>query len=68
MGFAWDAVNEVLKIITSLQQEQPGVDLEKEIDNYLIPIEHWEIEDEPIFWMKQIARDFYELGRARKEE
>lgn len=23
IGFAWDAVNEVLKIITSLQQEQP---------------------------------------------
>jgi hypothetical protein len=30
MGFAWDAVNKVLKIITSLQQEQPEVDLEKE--------------------------------------
>ena len=41
MGFAWDAVNEVVKIIDSLQQEQPEVDLtddasfNKELRRYL---------------------------------
>jgi hypothetical protein len=30
MGFAWDAVNGVLEIITSLRQERPEVDLAEE--------------------------------------
>jgi len=70
MGFAWDAVNKVLKIITSLQQEQPEVDLEKEIEQYTIGF----IGELKCYkdWTPRIARFaryFYDLGfNARKEE
>ncbi len=50
-------------LIDSLQQEQPEVDLEKEIDmiNDSVPCRKEDIE--------YIARYFYELGlKARKEE
>lgn len=50
-----------------LQQEQPEVDLEKEIDAYLEPIEVWQIQEAPYTSMENIARHFYELGlKARK--
>ena len=50
--------------ITSLQQEQPEVDLEKEIARYLR--EECSADNEPS--ISEIARHFYELGRARKEK
>lgn len=63
-----DALRGVLVCITSLQQEQPEVDLEKEMDKfYDSPL--WEGEN--VSWMTytRIARHFYELGlNARKEE
>ena len=50
--------------ITSLQQEQPEVDFEKEIKNYLST--KCAGDDEPS--VSEIARHFYELGlNARKE-
>jgi len=70
-----DTCDNILAFITSLQQEQPEVDLEKEIevcwetyikDAFGIPIEgritKYEVEE--------IARHFYELGRlnTKKEE
>ena len=58
----------VLKQIDSLQQEQPEVELEKELDKfYDSPL--WEREN--VSWMTytRIALHFYELGlKARKEE
>ena len=50
--------NELLEIITSLQQEQPEVDLEKEIKNYLAT--KCAGDDEPS--VSEIARHFFELG------
>ena len=56
-------------LITSLQQEQPEADLEKEMEDYLG--EDWkdgtliEVQNDMI----QFARHFYELGKnARKEK
>ena len=58
----------ILDIINSLQQEQPKVDIEKEIDEYLEPIEVWQIQEAPYALMRNIARHFYELGlKVRKE-
>ena len=52
-----------------LKQEQPEVELEKEIDKYLMPIEAWQIQEAPFSSMENTARHFYELGlNARKEE
>ena len=63
------AYNEILALIDSLQQEQPEVDLEKEIDAYLEPIKPSQIQEAPFTSMENIARHFYELGfKARKEE
>jgi len=60
---------DVLKLITSLQQEQPEADFEKEIVKYLMPIEAWQIQEAPFSSMANIARHFYELGlNARKEK
>ena len=51
--------------ITSLQQEQPEVDLEKEITNYYQRIKGNSLEDA----FCTIARHFYELGlNARNED
>lgn len=63
---------EILGIVNSLQQEQPGSDLEKEIgrwmdkldDRYCVLVEDYSIRD-----IKDTARHFYELGlNAKKEE
>ena len=59
------AYNEILSLITSLQQEQPEVELEKEIDVWYntmgIPV--------TADALKETARHFYELGlNARKED
>lgn len=49
--------------------EVKEVDLEKEIDNYLNPIEAWQIQKEPFSSMEKIARHFFELGlKAQKGE
>jgi len=53
------------QIIDSLQQEQPEVDLEEELDTYYdSPL--WD--GEPVSWMTytRIARHFYELGLKTK--
>ena len=66
------ALYEVQELITSLQQEQPEVDLEKETKRWWK--EHLHLNPENQLWMDAhqsvvFARHFYELGRnARKEE
>ena len=68
------ALYTIKSIISSLQQEQPEVDLENYLENYF---KGWHIEEEigltkPDGWscivadIKEIARHFYELGRAGK--
>ena len=76
----WDKAKEiyehVLRIISSLQQEQPEVDLNfqvfaKEMDAvFNLPKEVTEnTEENPLNWEYAIASHFYELGlNARKEE
>lgn len=66
-GGKWDAeINtylSVLRLIDSLQQEQPEVDLEKEIIRY----QREDMDRDTT--VKDVARHFYELGlNARKEE
>ena len=67
-------IYDVLSILDSLQQEQPDVDLEKEIDacwrNWLSPSNQKEVEGVlPKTEFAMYARHFYELGfNARKEE
>lgn len=66
-GIVPDALEEVEDFITSLQQEQTELDLEKEIDTYLEPIKVWQIQEAPYTSMENIARHFYQLGlNARK--
>ena len=60
------AYDKILNIITSLQQEQPEVDLEREIIKYKVPFS-----DDREYLNEQtidaIARHFYEFGlNARK--
>ena len=58
--------------ITSLQQEQPDVDLEKEIDSFLKEAGApfiWCNDDEQMEWCSIIARHFWNKGyNAKKEE
>lgn len=69
-----DLCDNLTHIITSLQQEQSDVDLEKEIDSFLneagAPF-FWCNDDEQKEWCKIIARHFAEWGaihlNARKE-
>lgn len=60
----------ILKIITSLQQEQPEVDFEKEYKSYVQSRKDDLSGNAVTVNMKDLARHFYELGRlnARKEE
>lgn len=48
------------------QQEQPDVDLEKEIDDYMNPIQPWEVQEAPFTSLENCARHFYELGKNSK--
>lgn len=75
VGFSWDAVNEVLKIIDSLQQEQPEVDLEKELIQW--HKRHFKktgtYEKYSGFYLKNssqldLARHFYELGQQNRSK
>lgn len=57
----------IIDFARSLQQEHPEVDLEKEYKEF--------VESDPVYSKlvngivgKAIARHFYELGKARKEE
>ena len=66
--------NKILSIVSSLQQEQPEVDIEKKIEEHAENMPHGEfthdsecVEHEE--WAKSEFRHFYELGlNARKEE
>lgn len=59
----------LLSIITSLQQEQPEVELERELCEYYNKAEFGPSEAIEYETHKEIARHFYELGlNARKEE
>ena len=58
---------ELLRVITSLQQEQPEVDIKKEYDEY--------VSKDPVYSKLvngiagfSIAKHFFELGRAGKED
>lgn len=61
-------------LISSLQQEQQEVDLEKEIDNYLSCSENIEecADNEHYYvtqdWLLNMARYFYELGLSTRKE
>lgn len=65
-------IDEVYKIIDSLQQEQPEEELEKEIDKFLNETGApyvWCIDDEQKEWCDIIARHFWNKGyNARKKE
>ena len=59
------AIKDILAFIDSLQQEQPEVGLEKEIEMAFDKIGYPESFND----FNRLARHFYELGRnARKEE
>lgn len=63
----YDTCVKIVRIIDSLQQEQPEVDLEKEYKEY--------VEDDPVFSKLTnrnvglaVARHFFNLGLNQKEE
>ena len=59
------AYAKVLSLLDSFQQEQPEVDLEKEIDKYCEPIQAWQIQEAPFSSMDDCARHFAEWGRKQ---
>lgn len=67
-----DACRDIQEVITSLQQEQPKVDWEKEIDKFLNETGApyvWCNDDEQKEWCNIIARHFWNKGyNARKKE
>lgn len=67
----------VLKFIDSLQQEQPEVELEAEIemqwDSFNKHIVKYDDEPEDVIWLNwnsfvDVVRYFYEFGKVAKEE
>lgn len=70
----YDTCVKVLRIIDSLQREQPGFDLEKEIEEHVkgMPMSEFTHEseiDDYWDWAREEFRYFFELGlNARKEE
>lgn len=56
------AIEKIVTIITSHPQEQPEVDIRKELGRVEL------MGSNNASDMEHIARHFYELGRARKEE
>ena len=69
-----DGLDIAEQFIDSLQQEQPEVDLEKEIEEHAIYMPHAEFASdneriEDMEWARKEFRHFYELGlNARKKE
>ena len=65
-GFYY-AIDSVLEVIDSLQQEQPEVDIEKEYTEFVVsdPVYSKLVND---IVGKSIARHFYELGLNAKED
>lgn len=74
-----NVIDGIKTFINSLQQEQPEVDLEKEVksyikDNFTITDEVDQIPEEDRMYsmgqddMMAFAKHFYELDKARKEE
>jgi len=67
-------LSDILSFITSLQHEQPEVDIEREIDKHVENMPHGEFThdsecEEHEEWAKKEFLHFYELGlNARKEE
>jgi len=67
-------IDTISQLIDSFQQEQPGVDLEKEIDEIWNPRFNLGWDEKSLLSINRsafetIARHFYELGlNARKEE
>ena len=66
-------LSDLLSFIDSLQQEQPEVDLEKEIDNVIADYSFVKTIDSggfktTVLDYAKIARHFYELGLKAKEE
>ena len=60
-------IDEVYKIIDTLQEEQPDVDIEKEIEEHAVYMPHGEFASdneviEDMEWTKKEFRHFYELG------
>lgn len=53
----------VLNLIDSLQQEQPEVDLEKEVEKYLLNNADFVTKSTSNEMVNALARHFYELGR-----
>ena len=73
------SLDELLSFIDSLQQEQPEIDLEKEIEEHVIYMPHGEFASdnelqEDVEWARKEFQHFYELGlrgaadRQRAEE
>ena len=56
------AYNIVLRIIDSLQQEQPEVDIRSELEKYIFPISVETMKKEPFTQLEKCAHYFYELG------
>lgn len=66
-GIVPDALEEVEGFITSLQEEQPDVDIEKEIEEHAVYMPHGEFTSdneviEDMEWARKEFRYFYELG------
>ena len=57
-------LNEISSAITSLQQEQPEVDLEKEATKFVQSKEFIESEESPVLL---VARHFYDLGLSTRK-
>ena len=61
-------LSKIEDLVDSLQQEQPEVDLEKEIDRYCKPIQARQVQEAPFTNLENCARHFYKLGlKARKK-
>jgi len=56
----YTALESFSKFLDTLEVKE--VDLKKEIDNYLNPIEAWQIQEEPFSSMEKIAKHFFEAG------
>ena len=56
-------LNRLISFVASLQQEQPDVDLEKEVEKYLLDNADFVTKSTSNEMVNALARHFYELGR-----